>query len=907
MDIDRLIARLEEFDALRDKDVRERGSRDRIEPAYAEAWPEGVHRSIVRALDALGRSHPYQHQVDAIEQALGGADVVMESPTASGKTLAFVVPMLDALVRDRNAHALLLYPTKALALDQRGAIHELCKELSGVRKIQSWPYDGNVPPQDRKAIRQGPPAMLMTNPEYLNRSFLAHREQWEQNGFLLNLKYIVIDEMHEYRGFFGGNMALLLRRFLLHLKHLGVEPRIFMATATCANPKEHAEALTGRSMSLISAGDSLRPKREFAFINPDIPDFQYRDIFRLRIQNAALACLKEGMQTLIFCPSKKFIEEVYRRTRDACEEHGLDPNQLGLFHADIRAESKGDIQHDIKDGKIRVIFCTNALELGMDIGGMDGVILAGFPTNIMSAWQQMGRAGRGWDKDAFVLFYAMQHPIDRFFAGNLTAFLHKPLDRLVADPDNEELIKKHLPSLMEENPNGLTSADESVLGGTFLRIAINEQADPGYDPQHKLDLRGDIGRVFDLKHKSQSEPLGQISTARRFREAYTGAIFPFLGNRYRVLSHQEKAIELVDVEPYLRTDPNFYSFAQIGEHFQEKRFGNVAAIYYGRLDIFTKFTGFNLVNEKNNEKEYHEANEMLGETNRHALWISLLDQDELVRNGLSALEHLLRVGAMFVIPADRFDAGTLSKPGRPGEFPAVFYYETYAGGIGVAKNLFVDWKKALRTGIEVARNCRRCTLGCPDCIEPPKAYVDTKINKHLGIELAEKILDAARDESAVTSSVPPAPADDPVEALIAQGESDSVEFKSSLRQEEDTVLRTLAAFLNTEGGTLLIGVADDGAVLGVDADQFSDEDHMRQHFTDLVNSRMSGRTLHAALKATFETYDGKRVMRIACSRSATPAHVMEGTDQNFYIREGASAQKLTGDPLFEYRNWRFAH
>lgn len=740
MDIDHLIARLKEFDALRDNDSIKRGLQDRREPAYADAWPEGVHPAIVGALEALGIPLPYQHQADAIEQSLAGNDVVMESPTASGKTLAFAVPMLDALVRDRDAHALLLYPTKALALDQRGAMHELCGQLSGVRKIESWPYDGGVREKERKAIRQAPPAMLLTNPEYLNMSFLAHREQWERNGFLQNLKYIVIDEMHEYRGFFGGNMALLLRRFLLHLKHLGIEPRIFMATATCANPVDHAEALTGRKIRLVSARKALRPKREFAFINPEIPD--YGNIFQLRIQNAALACLKEDVQTLIFCPSKKFIAEAYRRCRDACEEHGLDASQITEFHADMRADMKADIQQRIKEGTIRVIFSTNALELGMNIGGMDGVILAGFPTNIMSAWQQMGRAGRGWDRDAFVLFYAMKDPIDRFFVGNLDAFLTKPYDRLVVDPDNEELIKNHLPSLFEENQSGLKIVDQDVLGTTFYQKAVEQKAEPipGYKPQHSVRMRGDLGQVFALKHGAQE--IGQISSFRRFREAYLGAVFPFLGSRYRVHAHEENAIKLVEAEPYLRTDPGFFSFEKINEHYQGKRFENTADVYYGKLDILTSFTGYSLVDERSDEKkESSPATDTMREANRHALWISVLERDELALKGLSALEHLLRVGAMFVIPADRFDASTLSRPSGAGDFPTIFYYETYAGGIGVAKNLFADWEMALRKGIEVASNCS-CNLGCPDCIEPPKAYGDTKINKHLGIDLAGRILDA---------------------------------------------------------------------------------------------------------------------------------------------------------------------
>ena len=934
MDSEQLIERLREFDALRQNDNIRQGSQDRIEPDYAAAWPDRIHPNIVTALGKLGRPRPYQHQADAIDQSMDGVDVVMESPTASGKTLAFAVPMLDTLLRDGTAHALLLYPTKALALDQRGAIHEICEALEGGRKVESWPYDGNVREEERAAIRQQPPAMLMTNPEYLNRSFLAHREQWEQNGFLRGLKYIVIDEMHEYRGFFGGNMALLLRRFLRHLKRLDISPRIFMATATCANPSEHAEALTGRAMQLVSARDSLRPKRDFIFVNPDIPDYQYRDIFRLRIRNAALACLKEDLQTLVFCPSKKFIEEVFAQSRSACADHGLDPSKIAVFHADMTAEKKEDIQRQIKAGETRVVFTTNALELGMDIGGMDGVILAGFPTNIMSAWQQMGRAGRGWDKDAFVLFYAMQDPIDRFFVGNLDAFLTKPYDRLVVDPDNEELIKNHVPSLLEESQDDLSLRDRDVIGNAFYEKAVAGQAEhvPGYKPQHSLRLRGDMGQVFALKRGAQE--LGQISDFRRFREAYLGAVFPFLGSRYRVRAHEESAIDLVEADPHLRTDPGFFTFEKIDEYYAAKRFGETATVYYGKLDIMTSFTGYSLVDERTNEKrETREASEMRREANRHALWITVLERDEPALKGLSALEHLLRVGAMFVIPADRFDASTLSRASGAGDFPTAFYYETYAGGIGVAKNLFADWETALRKGIEVAQRCS-CSQGCPECIEPPKAYGDTKINKHLGIELAERILTAAvagpthefREgvmvpvqtgyrATAPSTTTADVPSDEPLATLIARGESDGLEFKSTLRTNlhteksdsrmEDEVLKTIAGFLNAEGGTLLVGIADDGSAVGIDVDRFQSDDAMLRHLTNLVRDRLGDVTLMGSLKTAFEDHEDKRVLRITCSRAPKPAYVKDGADEAFYTRAGSTTEKLGVRQAMEYISFRF--
>jgi DEAD/DEAH box helicase domain-containing protein len=417
IDLDGFLARLNEFDALRTDDTLRTGTVDRIQPNLADEWPAQLDSSVRDALIQAGIHQPYQHQANAIGKSLSGADVVLESPTASGKTLAFTAPMLHSLVRNDGSHAMMIYPMKALAFDQRAQIERLCEPLS----IDSWAYDGDTPDDVKKWLRGSPPQILMTNPEYLNMSFLGWKEQWE--GFLHDLRYIVIDEMHEYRGFFGSNMALLLRRFFLHLNRIGSAPRVFLSTATCANPKEHAQSLTGRDVEVVPARNVLRPKRHFIFVEPNIPDFRYRDILRLRIEQAALTVLSEGLHALVFCPTKRFLEESFRNCRRAAADRGLDAGKISAFHADLKNDSRQDIQQRIKSGDINVVFTTNALELGLDIGGLDGVILAGFPPSIMSAWQQIGRAGRGWDKDAFVLFYAMNDPIDRFFVGNLDAFL----------------------------------------------------------------------------------------------------------------------------------------------------------------------------------------------------------------------------------------------------------------------------------------------------------------------------------------------------------------------------------------------------------------------------------------------------------------------------------------------------
>ena len=734
--IKQLMMQLKEFDALRDGDNIAKDTLDRIQPQYVDGSPAQLHTAVRDALDQMGIPGLYRHQAEAIRKSLDGVDVVMESPTASGKTLAFATPMLDALIRNPGSHALMIYPMKALALDQREQIRQFCQKLSINPPVESWPYDGDTPDEEKNAIRSSPPQILLTNPEYLHLSFLQWGELWE--SFLRNLRYVVIDEMHEYRGFFGSNMALLLRRFFLKLNRLGASPRVFLATATCANPQEHAKALTGRDMELVSAREVLRPRRHFIFVKPNIPDFKYRDILQLRIEQAALATLSKGLQVLIFCPSKRFLEEALRHCKQKAVEQGLDANKLAPFHADLKSDVRQDIQRRIKSGGVRVVFTTNALELGLDIGGLDGVILAGFPINIMSAWQQIGRAGRGWDKDSFVLFYAMNDPIDQFFVGNLPAFLNKTYDALTVDPENEELIKNHLPSLMAETGSQLSTKDESILGNVFYHAVKNERGTlpKGYKPHKGLNIRGSIGPSFTLK--SGSEDLGQISAARRFREAYIGAIFTFMGRRYRVRSHEEGAVVLTDTEPHMKTEPGFYTVPYEKDIIDGHGYGKIET-YYGRMDIVTNFTGYKLVDESTGEgKGAGGETDTLFQRNLHAFRIKVPSDDEDVA-GIGALEHMLRVGAMFVIPADRFDASTFS---RGGEDPTAFYYENYTGGIGVAKKLFEVWQTGLKRGIEIASTCK-CRRGCINCIEPPKSYINAYIDKERGIALANSILIAA--------------------------------------------------------------------------------------------------------------------------------------------------------------------
>ncbi len=571
--MERLLAELREFDALRDgeagNDIVTEATLDAIPPIYAseEAF-DRLTPGLVDALHERGIDHLYQHQAEAILKALNGNNIVLQAPTASGKSLAFQIPVLDTLARETNGHALMLYPTKALALDQRDQLTNLSDCVQG-RQIESWWYDGDTEQEHRKPLREKPPHILITNPDMLHSSFLGHAEQWQK--FFGNLKWVIIDEIHEYRGYFGSNVSMILRRFSHHLAQQGIHPRFFLSSATCANAREHAENLTGLTFEEVNASDSFRPHRKFYFVQPDIPAHQYWDILQLRTVNAGLACLVLGKSVLAFCPSRKFAENCHRiamRKVENLREQGrtdLDPDSIKVFRAGLSKDMRHEIQESLKKGSVRLVFTTNALELGIDIGGLDGVILAGFPDSMMSAWQRIGRAGRNWNADAFVLYYARNNPLDQFYAANLEAFLDKPLDDLVINPENDDLIERHLPCLIYETPN--LDGGTDILGAGLHRAAtekLRSGATPirsgTYRPHFSVDIRGGGTGMYTLEHGSAE--IGTMSSQQQFREAYHRAIYMHGGSTYRVeevaVTGSGGTIRLGKEEPFLRTNPALF-------------------------------------------------------------------------------------------------------------------------------------------------------------------------------------------------------------------------------------------------------------------------------------------------------------------------------------------------------------
>ena len=750
-----LLSRLRAFDALRDGDVGGdkvcRRIVEPIAPVYAE---DGVFERLGKRVRAglVGRGIEclYQHQSDAVIQALDGKNVVLQAPTASGKTLAFLIPMLESLCKP-GTHALMIYPTKALALDQRDQLSRLTGEMPGP-EIQSWWYDGDTDREHRAVLRKHPPSILITNPDMLHNSFLGHSEQWTE--FYKGLKWVIVDEMHEYRGYFGSNVSMILRRFSCHLASLGIRPQFFLSSATCANAMEHAENLTGLEFVEVNASSAMRPQREFVFVQPDIPAYQYWDILQVRTVLAGLACVADGKSVLAFCPTRKFAEACYPIAMRELEKHEeqkepiVDRNAVKVFRAGLSVEERHAVQEGLKRGDVQLVFTTNALEMGIDIGDLDGIIMAGFPDSILSAWQRIGRAGRAWDAKAFVLYFARNNPLDRFYAANLDTCLTKPLDDLVVNPENEDLVEKHLGSLLYETPE--LSDDAEVLGPA-MESAARDQIEAGvapvksgrWRPHHSLNIRGGGAGVFVLKDGALE--IGTMSGYQQFREAYLRAIYMHGGRSYRVkevalTGSSGGEILLESADSSLRTRASTFTFVQEQDIFAGWRWvadGTDVTAFHGKVLITESLNSVQEVNDRTGEvlTQWAPQSNSAQFSNAHAFWIQEQRPTDVSAAAINAFQQLIRIGALFTVPLDAHDIF----PHAVAKEQKAYIVESYPGGIGIAKKVLERWRGVLEVGAKIAAACD-CSAGCPNCIVPPRATDD--MDKIGALAFAKKVLDA---------------------------------------------------------------------------------------------------------------------------------------------------------------------
>ena len=423
----------------------------RHQPARAAEFaeiPEAVHPKLREALIRRNVPKLYHHQAEAFALAASGKNVVVVTPTASGKTLCYNLPVLDLLLRDPDARAVYLYPTKALAEDQLHEFQTAADEIGG--DLKAFTYDGDTPQDARKAIRQRA-GVVMTNPDMLHSGILPHHTKWAK--LFENLRYVVIDELHYYRGVYGSHVANLLRRLRRICEFYGSSPQFICSSATIANPRELAEALTEAPFEMVDRNGAPAGEKYFLFYNPPVVNRQLgiRRSYINETRRIALEFIERDQQTLVFANNRLATELLVTYLKDACDRGPLPPETVRGYRGGYLPRERREIERKLRDGEIRAVVATNALELGIDIGSLDAVVMAGYPGTIASTWQRAGRAGRRQSTSAAVLV-ASSAPLDQYIVEHPDYFFDRPPEHAYINPDNLEILLGHLKCAAFELP-----------------------------------------------------------------------------------------------------------------------------------------------------------------------------------------------------------------------------------------------------------------------------------------------------------------------------------------------------------------------------------------------------------------------------------------------------------------------
>ncbi len=737
--------------------------RSRVEHVETLPAREPLYGTLVRALPEALQAYLdrrkirlYSHQCEAIEHLRSGKNVVITTPTASGKTLAFNLPVFEALLEDESARALFVYPTKALSNDQLKVLREM--ERSCGLSVRPAIYDGDTPPSRRPAIREGS-RIIITNPHELHQ-ILPWHQKWQ--SFLKDLRFVVLDEAHTYRGVFGSNVAFVIRRLRRLCRHAGSEPRFVLSTATLANPLELAGKLTGLPFELVDRDGSPRGRKHFVFYNPFFDGAgtlsthqETRDLFVL--------FMKHALQTLCFAPSRRMAELIARWAKDAVRESDpLLSGRIASYRAGYLPEERRQIEDNLKRRVLTGVATTNALELGIDVGTLDGVVISGYPGTIMSTWQQAGRGGRGRGESVAALV-AFQNPLDQYLMKHPSVFFGRSHEHAVIDLGNPYILSGHVLCAAAEMPI-VEEEDEIYFDGRLagvLEILSGEKLVRKTPHGWVYAGRGRATEVVSLDQISEEtfrivcdgSILETMDRAQAFREAHAGAVLLHQGETYTVQKMDLKN-HVIEAK---RADVDYYTRAlkivdlAVLEVLDRRRFGRFEA-RFGRLEVTEQFIGYKILkNEQVIATESLDLPPLVFRTT--GLWFTVpeeirravIEKNMHFGGGLHGIEHAM-IGVMpLKVMCDRWDVGGLSTPGHPDTMqPTVFIYDGFEGGIGLAEKAYDLIPQLARLTFELVRDCP-CGAGCPACVYSPKCGNDNRpLDKNAAAFILEGLLEAMR-------------------------------------------------------------------------------------------------------------------------------------------------------------------
>lgn len=678
-------------------------------------------------LKEMGFSKLYTHQQSAISAVDAGKHIVVSTPTASGKTLIYNLPVIRRIMDDPSSRSLYLFPLKALAQDQLRTFTDMAARCHPYQPTAAI-YDGDTTAWHRKKIRENPPNVILTNPEMLHLSFLPYHTNWA--SFFSNIDYVVVDEVHTYRGVMGSHMAQIFRRFRRICDEYNRHPVFIFCSATIANPVQLTEALTGLTPHPVTKTGAPEGKRHLVFINPvDSP--AHTAILLLK------SALHRNLRTIVYTQSRKMTELI---SLWAGSQKGRFAGRISAYRAGFLPEERREIERKLVSGEILAVISTSALELGIDIGDLDLCILVGYPGTIMATRQRGGRVGRS-GRESAVIMIGGQDALDQYILRNAAEFIRKDPESAVVNPENIEILRSHLVCAASEKP---LSTDEPMFSGPVIRKSIDAletkgallrsaEGDRFYaarrSPHRHISLRG-TGSRFSIIDAVSGDNLGEIDGFRAFRETHPGAVYLHQGESYcvRHLDLDTLTVKVMAAQPNYFTRVRAHKETEILDVIEENAVGSTQ-FFFGRLKVTDQVTGY----EKRQLRDQKRINILpldlppqMFETEGIWFKIPAAIQKEIearrlhFMGGIHAVEHAaIGICPLFIL-TDRNDLGGISIPYHPQvDSAAIFVYDSIPGGIGLSRAAFAKAELLLERTRSAIASCN-CENGCPACIHSPK-------------------------------------------------------------------------------------------------------------------------------------------------------------------------------------------
>jgi DEAD/DEAH box helicase domain-containing protein len=709
---------------------------------------------LASALADRGIDDLYDHQADAIDAVRDGRNVVLATPTASGKSLAYTVPAFERAM-DHVGTTLYVAPQVALVNDQRETLSALANGLGFGSRVTVDEYTGRLDRSQKEAVRDRQPTVLLVTPDMLHYGILPHANRlWD--WFFQRLETVVVDEVHAHRGVFGSHVSLVFRRLNRLCERFGADPDYVCCSATIGNPVEHVASVTGRnpdSFTLVDDDTSAAGPRHWVFWNP--PEYSgrgFQDGSRRRsahVEAKRLFCdlVQQGYQTVVFTPSRQTAERYATDSSKELRERGAVDVAQGVhaYQAALRNDRRAEIEAGLKSGEVRGVWSTNALELGVDIGGLDCVILDGYPGTRMSAFQQAGRAGRGTDP-ALVVVVAGEDQLDQYFARNPDEFFDGDPERAVSNPENDQLLPDHVRCAAREN--WLKPDDDRHFGESFPDLVAHMESQGSLDrrstadgtrwitsgggsPHHEMSLRTVSDREVELTDRRNGEIIASLPFEDGLRDAHPGAVYHHQGQSFEVVrldtDHGVAELEPTWADYYTKTlhEKELTVERDIRETSLEAR--DDVPVRFAEVTMRKQITGFERRDSSSGEPLGRESLDLPETSLRtRALYFTVPDDLEAelreagdFAGGIHAAEHAMIAMFPAELLCDRRDIGGLSTPRHPHTgCPTIFIYDGYPGGVGLTREGYAGVTAHVERTLSMLRACP-CEDGCPACVQSP--------------------------------------------------------------------------------------------------------------------------------------------------------------------------------------------